>query len=230
MKGGNNSLLKELQAKIKERIAQIHAIADDIPGVIIIHNVQTRFVEYMSPRGLKELKCTIKELKDMGADYHLRFFNPDDSLDYVPKIFSQIERNDDSIVSFFQQVRPNVKHDFVWHFSAIKIFMHDDEGKPLLTITVAHPVDPKAHFTSKISRLLEENNFLKKHHHEFNELTKREKEVLKYTVLGLSAADVAKELFISQNTVETHKRNIKKKLQADSFYKLSQYARAFDLI
>ena len=44
------------------------------------------------------------------------------------------------------------------------------------------------------------------------ELTKREQEVLKKVAEGKSNSDIAQELYISENTVETHNRHIFRKL------------------
>ena len=45
-------------------------------------------------------------------------------------------------------------------------------------------------------------------------LTKREKEILEQMAQGLSAQEVADKIFVSLDTVETHKRNIVQKLKA----------------
>ena len=45
-------------------------------------------------------------------------------------------------------------------------------------------------------------------------LTKREKEILELMAQGLSAQEVADKIFVSLDTVETHKRNIVQKLKA----------------
>lgn len=222
------SLREEIDAKIKT----IAAIADELPGVIIIHNIQLLRAEYMSPRGLASLGISLKQLKSLSNDeYHAKFFSADDAKDYVPKLLDLVKNNDDQdIISFFQQVRPSEKEDYVWHFSTTKILMRDSEGNPLLIITMAYPVDPQHHITAKVSRLLEENNFLRNNLQKFDQLTSREREILRMTALGKSSAEMANKLHISQTTAETHRRNIKKKLKADSIYDLSMYARAFDLI
>ena len=53
---------------------------------------------------------------------------------------------------------------------------------------------------------------------------------LKYMALGKSSSETAIELFISLGTVDTHRKNIRKKLETKSYFELSQYARSFDLI
>lgn len=219
-------------AKINHAIAMLVASADHIPGVVIVHDMRDWTITYMSKRGLRELCITEEEIigKNMD-DYHFRFFNPEDAKDYVPKIFDLLKRNnDDEIVTYFQQVRRFKSPDWGWHMSSTKIFLRDDDGKPLLTITTSFPIDAMHHMAAKASRLLEENNFLRQNYHEYAKLTKREQEVLRLMALGRTSSESAEALFISQSTVETHRKNIKSKLNTSSYYELSQYARAFDLI
>ena len=220
----------DLQEKIRAKVASIAAVADSLPGVIIIHTTQLGMV-YMSPLGLKQLGVELSDLQGMNSEkYHEKFFNADDAKDYVPKLLNLMERNSDESVQFFQQVRINGNEHWTWHISSMKILMRDDAGKPVLLITFACPVDPMSHVTTKVSRLLEENEFLRTHYHQFSKLGKREKDVLKLLALGKSSAKIAEELFISVATVETHRKNIKNKLNANSSFDLSLYARAFDLI
>lgn len=61
-------------------------------------------------------------------------------------------------------------------------------------------------------------------------LTKREKEVLALLSVGKSSIEIADELFISKQTVATHRKNIIRKLDAKSFAELLRFALEFDLI
>jgi DNA-binding CsgD family transcriptional regulator len=223
--------LKPLEERIRERISAIEAVADHFPGVLIIHTLPDFQVQYMSERGLKNLGKTRSEVELMSSkQYHDRYFNAEDAADYVPKIQNMLENNTDDIVSYFQQVRTSKTQEFDWYLSATKILMRDDENRPVLTITSAMQIDPQHHITSKVNRLLEENNFLRRHYHEFSLLTKRERDILRLLALGKSASEIGQQLYISEATAETHRRNIKRKLKAANLYELSQYARAFDLI
>ena len=221
----------DLRKDIDLKIAEVAAGANHLPGVVIIHNVQADCVEYMSERGLKQLMGTQEELKQLGRNYHIRFFNPEDAKDYVPKIFGLIERNeDDEMVTFFQQVRPSEEHEFKWHLTSVKILMRDKDGKALLCISFAVPIDEHHHLTAKVSRLLDENAFLRLNYQQFIKLSERERQILKLMALGKSSPEIAADLFISVKTAETHRRNIRHKLRVTSSYEISQYARAFDLI
>jgi DNA-binding CsgD family transcriptional regulator len=232
MDNNNIATIAEAEQLVEKKISEIAAVADSLPGVVIIHNLQKDLaVEYISPRGERELGLSVEEIQKLGAEYHTRFFNPEDANDYIPKIVGMLERNqEDEIVSFFQQVRPSEKEPWSWYLSTTKVLLRDNQHKPWLIITMAFPIDPLHHVTAKVSRLLEENNFLRKNYHKFGELSEREQQVLRLLSLGKSAPETAEELFISVATVETHRRNIKNKLGTNSFYELTQYARAFDLI
>ncbi|UOQ52620.1 response regulator transcription factor [Hymenobacter cellulosivorans] len=217
--------------RIAATIAEVAATADFYPGVVIVHNLRTQCVEYMSRPGLQLLRTTLAELIAMGPEYHSRFFNQQESAEYVPKIMALLEQNDlNQIVTFFQQVRTTQSPDWSWYMSSIRILLRGDDGLPLLGLCFACPIDPTSSVSIKATRLLEENNFLRKNHSKFGQLTKRECEVLRYLALGRSAPEISQTLFISVQTAETHRRNIKQKLNLESGYDLVQYAQAFDLI
>lgn len=221
-----------LQQRIDEKILLLKKLEQDIPSVTIVHDLRDTSVLYMSPRGLKILGITMKELIDIGPDYHTRFFNMEFAEGYAPKIFGLIERNNnDEIISFFQQVRPSPDKDWIWYLTCTKIFMRDDKGMPLLIISNAVPLDA-SHYVeaAKAQRLLEENNFLRVNQHLFDVLSKREKEILRLMAMGRSASKIAKQLYISEMTASTHRRNIKRKLNAQSNYDITRFAQAFDLI
>ena len=222
---------QELEIMIRNKIAELDRFADEIPSVIIVHNMKTQAVEYMSPRGRKILGVTLEELKSMGTEYYTRFFNPEDAKDYVPRIFGMLERNtSDEVISFYQQVRASDADPWSWYFSTTKVFLRDQQGSPVLTITQAYPIDENHNEAFKARRLHEEENFIKKNLSKFVRLSYNETEVLRLLALGKSAVETARELSISDATVEALRANIKKKLETDSFYELTQYARAFDLI
>jgi DNA-binding CsgD family transcriptional regulator len=220
-----------LQDKIANAIDGIVAIADQLPGVVIVHDLVGTVV-WMSSRGLKELGVNAEDVVGLKAEqYYTKYFNREDAKDYVPKLLGLLERNNnEEYLTYFQQVRLSGHEDWKWHMSSTKIFLRNEKGLPLLTITMSFPIDAMHHMTAKASRLLEENNFLRKNLHIFAKLTKREREILALMALGKTSGETADQLFIAQHTVETHRKNIKQKLNTNSYYEICQYARAFDLI
>jgi DNA-binding CsgD family transcriptional regulator len=221
----------DLQHAAHERIQQIQAIERDIPGVIIIHNLPGDSIVYLSERGREILQVTLDEIRLPHFDYHKRFFNPEDVPNYAPKILSMLQRNQvGEMVTYFQQVRSSPKEPWKWYSSSSKILLWDSENKPLLAITIALPIDAEHHLTPKITRLIEENNFIREKQVAFSSLSKREKEVLSCLAQGYNAQEIAEKLYISEATVKTHRKNIRSKLNADSTLDLLKFAQAFNLI
>jgi DNA-binding CsgD family transcriptional regulator len=219
-----------LKEKIASEIEKIRTIENKFPGAIIIHDLEGKVV-YMSKWGREYLGTSNEELHELGFDYYARFFNAEDANEYVPKILALLERNnDDEFISFFQQVRQSPGHDWSWYLSAVKIFVRDENGKPVLTLTQALPVDAQHHIAVKAQRFTEENSFLQKNYHLFNQLTKREKEILKLMALGETSLGIATTLNISEKTAKTHRKNIRRKLNIENNYDVVRFSQAFDLI
>jgi DNA-binding CsgD family transcriptional regulator len=220
-----------LETRIAVKIATAELTFDLLPCVVIIHDLHKQSVVYMSKRGRDILGVTNEELQEMGFDYFPKFFNMEEAKEYVPKILGLLERNnDDETVNYYQQVRRPETEEWQWYMSSTRIFFRDDENKPILTITVSIPVDETHSLTMKVDRLMKENTFLRENKHLFAKLTQREIEVLKRIAKGMSSQEIAEELFIAEDTIKTHRRNIKRKIQVNNQYDLVLFAQSFDLL
>lgn len=82
----------------------------------------------------------------------------------------------------------------------------------------------------EVEQIVKMYQFKQKHAKQFNQLTEREIEVLELLANGFNNPQIAETLFLSRQTVETHRKNIKRKLNLRSLLDLMRYAFAFDLI
>jgi DNA-binding CsgD family transcriptional regulator len=226
-----NENLNCTDSLFNQKIQAIKTIADKLPVVVIVLEMNPMVVKYMSPNGLDILGFSLEKIQEMGGAYYDAFFNPEDLADYKPKIIELINSADDKkFVSYFEQVRSSPNHDWKWYLSSAKVFMRNENGQPTHILATASPIDPLHHVTSKVNRLLEENNFLRRNQKIFALLTKREKEILKLMALGDSSVEIACKLYISEQTATTHRRNIRAKLKAENNYDIMKFAQAFDLV
>jgi DNA-binding CsgD family transcriptional regulator len=217
--------------RIEDKVLAASPALELLPGVVIIHHLHDSSVVYMSSNGLNRLRVTLPELKEMGESYHARFFNESAAAEYVPKIVGMLERNnDEETVSFFQQVRSGAHEAWQWHACGIRIFMRDDNGLPLLTISVAIPIDPRHYFIPKMERMMEESESSTKNAHLLASLTAREKQILVMMARDNTSKEISSTLFIAEDTVKTHRRNIKKKLGVGNYFDLLKFVQAFDLV
>ena len=219
------------EKKLFDKIRSFAPYIETLPGVYIIHQLNPFTPFYMTPNGLELLGISLDELKKIGTDYHKLFFNNEEMEDYLQKLNSLLASADTKeSFSFFQQVKLKAREQWVWHLASTKIFAKDEEGNPTHIITVALPIDKLKHIPNKAERLMAEKNFFHTNLKKFLTLGKREREVLKLVGLGKSSLDIAKEMCISIQTVNTHRKVIKQKLQINSGYDFTLYAHAYDLI
>jgi DNA-binding NarL/FixJ family response regulator len=61
-------------------------------------------------------------------------------------------------------------------------------------------------------------------------ITSREMEILQLIALGLTSQDISNRLFISKNTVETHRKNLLGKLNVKNTAALLKYAYKHKLV
>lgn len=217
--------------EITEKINQFIPIAEQLPGVVVIHRIEKFAPLYMSSNGLKLLGISLKELIDLGGDYQKKFFNEEFMPDFVELLTKMMkENNDDQTYTLFHQVQLKEKWDYEWYASSLKIFHRNSRGYPTHAITIANPLGELKHIPEKAERMLKETLFYKKNQKKFKRLGERAKEVLRLVALGKTSAEIAEELHVTVDTVNTHKRLVKEKLEISSSYQFMKYARSFDLI
>lgn len=223
-----------MKTQIEEKIEALAPVAEWMPGVVIIHELHPPSdfsTIYMSNRGLEELGVTLEELSEMGKEYHERFFNNEEMTDFMEKLVKLLENKDpNETFTFFQQVKLRDREDWVWHMGSTRIFHQDEMNNPTHLITVVFPVDQMKHIPNKAERLVTESKFFRENFDKFHNLGNRAKEVLRLVALGKSSAEIADELKISIETVNTHRKIIKRKLDISTTYEFTEYAHAYDLI
>lgn len=219
---------------IDDKIKKFASCAELMPGVVVIHdigNLNEFKTVYMNTKGLEQLGVNLDQLSQMGPKYHERFFNNEDMDDYMKKLSKMLKKKDpDETFTIFQQVKIRESNTWVWHIASVRIFNQDETGNPTHLITVAFPIDSMKHIPHKAERLLAENNFFRNNLDKFLNLGKREKQVLRLVALGKSSAAIGEELNITVDTVNTHRKKIKQKLEINTAYEFTEYAHAFDLI
>lgn len=233
----NTTLLENVDIPNKEKqlleskIKQL-STAEDILPVFIIHDLKAMSVVYMTEVGLKYLDPTLEEIRDLGPAYFDVYFNPEDAKNYLHHWteFSMKKENFGSWFTFFQQVKHAEGLQSVWYLSISTVLIYNDDNEPLYSLTIPLQLNEQLPIAPKLERLILENNFLREKASLFIQLTKKEIEILALMAKGKSIKEIAYENYLSDETVRTHRRNIKKKLDIRSEVELIQYAQAFNII
>lgn len=216
---------------IQEKIEHFAPVAEQLPGVVVIHQIDCFAPLYMSSKGLELLGISMTELIEVGEDYQKKVLNEEFMGDFLDLLRTMInENNDGETYNFFHQVQLRKGEPYQWYVSSLKVFHHDSKGYPSHTVTIAFPLGDLENIPHKAERMLNESLFYKKNIKKFHSLGNRAKEVLRLVALGKSSAEIAEELHVTVDTVNTHKRLVKQKLNINSAYQFTKYAQSFDLI
>ncbi len=98
-------------------------------------------------------------------------------------------------------------------------------GRQELLNAIHKLADDGAYFSNEIlSIMLDKVKRKRKEETELKNITEREKEILKLIMKEYSSEQIAEELFISKNTVDTHRKNILEKTQIKTLVGLCKFA------
>lgn len=99
-------------------------------------------------------------------------------------------------------------------------YLQKDVGKEILIKAIKEVNENGSYYPKDINNIIL-NSF--KDNYTENKISKREKEIIKLIADGLTTKSIAKKLFISPYTVETHRQNILLKLELKNSAELVKY-------
>lgn len=185
-----------------------------VPGEVKIHT--------LDQLGLKGTKFTAEMLMFPPKDIFV-YDRKTTTIEYLQNIAIFLVSHKRKAFNFF---RKPIGEDAEWQFvSAGLIYLKE---KPNGLILIVHNLKDIFEGGEKINKLLSGKMFTPSNFNACSSLTKREKEIIKHTINGKKSSEIANLLFISKNTVDTHRRNINKKLQIKSRVELLNVGRNFD--
>ncbi|MEX0724125.1 MAG: helix-turn-helix transcriptional regulator [Gracilimonas sp.] len=174
-----------------------------------------------------EITCHhIDEVREMGMEYIEKHVHPA-TLTYGSEVlvplYNKIETHQTFL--FMQHVKKRNAEDYSPIFTFSKSSSYND-----LILCLSLQPQHIENISPKMEKVVEMDSFKLKHFKRFQQLSEREVEVLILLANGKNNPKIAKELYLSRQTVETHRKNIKCKLGLQNFRDLMRYAIAFDLV
>ena len=197
-----------------------------LPGYFHINRSENMSIIRMGNSGCSYLGRSETELIKLGPEFSHIFFDP-----YVgaekhrrcSDYFQQAHKTD--VHGHFEKVRRDEKSDFAWFLTTGKLSAQCNG-----ILMISYPVSQIDFHAEKLMKLLDENQFMRKHYQEFASLTKRERDILERVARGQKRCNIAEQLSISVHTLDTHRKRIREKLSLNSMADLIRYAKAFGLI
>ncbi len=115
--------------------------------------------------------------------------------------------------------KPEFIHQLVESGASGYLLKNTDRDEMIYAIQKVH--HGNIYFSEEVRRILRKEKEAATHH---ENLTKREKEILRLISEGKTTSDIAEMLFISTHTVDTHRKNLLAKLDVKNVAGLVKYA------
>lgn len=216
--------------QLEERLLEgedFQTICDTIPTVAHLSHAETHEIVYVNKKHTELMGYTLDEVQENWSDFVEKHIHPS-TVSFCIAAFPQLYATNNSCqtMAFIQHVRVNADTDYTPIITFTKAANLPDERALWIVLL------PKDYgkLSKQMEQIIRMDEFKLKHFRRFQQLTGREIEVLRLLANGRNNPQIAEELFLSRSTVETHRKNLKRKLELGSFRDLMRYAFAFNLV
>lgn len=204
--------------QLKSKVQFLEEILNHAPTIIYINQIDeigdmsTGRNVWVNRRGLDLIGLTQKEIDALGSEFFTKVLHPDDMELTSQSIFHLKVQPEEDVYMGLCRLKAK-DGEYIWTHFRTCILKRKPDGTPWQYISIASEFSEQMHSDKQLVAALKEINRLK---HEINlkSISKREGEVLKLVVQGLTDRDIAERLFISERTAQTHRSNLIKKMGA----------------
>ena len=195
-------------------------------------NTQDLSFEYISKNMFSCLGIDPVKMQEKGMRYFWSRIHPDDLESWLSALnmlmnftINEIPEEDRKQMSYTWNYRfKNSKGAYVNIIQNTTPLDFDKEYKPIIGLAHYTVLDPnvKMDVCASAKYLNKNNEYETKFFNNFSQklltdgISNRERDIIRLLILNKTSKDIAKKLFISSNTVDTHRRNILKKLKISS--------------
>ncbi|SHI36388.1 LuxR C-terminal-related transcriptional regulator [Algibacter luteus] len=215
-----------------EKIIELDAFMPYNSTFFCITNTQNLAFEYISKNLTACLGMDREELKAKGMKYLWSKMHPDDLEVWLEALnelmnftLNEIPVSERNKMSYTWNYRlKNSKDEYVNVIQNTTPLEFDNNNKPI--IGLAHYTVLSNHIEMQVcasAKILNDNNeYETVYFNNFSQkllsdgISNRERDIIRLLVLNYSSKEIAKRLNITANTVDTHRRNILKKLKVSS--------------
>ena len=209
--------------KIKQKDRSLEA--EDFLGFYHENDADTIAITYLEQRGCMLLGKSLAQIQALGPELLAECMHPNDIEPSINTLFHYKSQKTSKPFSYFQRIKLHGKDDYDL-FITCASYNQERNVFECVTSSVTQMIE----FESVVNAKMDKQAYTEKYLSTYEKLTDREKEVLRYTSLGKSSKDIAELLFLSPQTIETHRKNIRKKTNITSNSELIQFSLNFKIL
>lgn len=195
---------------LREKCAFLEKVIHEVPANIYISNLNSGVV-WCNRTNEEALGYTLEEILEMGGMAYLEtIVHPDDQ--NIPEdSITHYQHFDGAEFGGLFRAKHRQESEYKWFLGWAKAFSKNQQGEVKEVICVDVDMSPHMNTEEQLTQALREN-LKQKNKLLLKSLRKREIEILELVCKGCSTKEIADRLFISPNTVSTHRKSIQKKL------------------
>lgn len=215
-----------LQIESRLQDEDFHTIGEELPFAFSVNDPKIFQICYVNKKHEQHMGYTLQEMEERWDEY-VRLIHPvtvQEMHKFLPAFYTT--QKSSQTTAFFQFVKAYGEKDH----SAVITFTKPSSLPSGHILWLSLKPRDFGKLARKVERIVEMDQFKLKHFRQFQELTEREIDVLTLLAEGRNNPEIADCLFISRQTVETHRKKIKTKLGLNSYNDLMKYAIAFNLV
>lgn len=219
-------------------------IIDIMPCALYLLDYQTRTYLYVSEEVKNLIGHTSNDFLTKGHEWLLRQLHPQDLDQFKGEVFEDFvtyvnSLSREQIKSARFSVNYRIKHTdghYVQFLDQHIVIETDEENNPILILGICtditvHKTDDKVIFTISEFDIENGNKLISsKSFPRSVKFTEREKEIILLLQKGNSSKLIANHLYISQHTVNTHRKNLLQKYNFKNTSELLSYAMANGIV
>lgn len=215
--------------QINEELRFLRLIIDRSPAVVYINQVETigdtSTMKNVWGNKLYHniVKYTREEINMLGYEYFVKVMHPDelfvpvDSIDFLKNI------SDDFTYGGVGRIKPKGAEYYLWHSFSTRVFKRKKDGTPWQFIGVSFLLNENVQ-TDRLFLDIIKDNLKIRNQTLLKCISKREKEIIKLIANGNNTEEISKILNLSEHTINTHRKNILKKLELHNSTALVNFA------
>ncbi len=216
------SLQQEIE-RLKIKCEFLEKVVHQVPANIYISDLEEGVV-WCNKTNEETLGYTMKEIEEMSLmEYMQKIVHPEDL--NIPEDSLQHYKHFEG-PEYGGVFRAKHKHEehYKWFMGWAKAFKETEDGKIKQILCVDVDMSQQMSTDKQLTQALKESLTIK-NKLLIESLRKREVEILNLICQGMRTKAIADKLFISTNTVSTHRKNIQKKLGTASLADLVSLAK-----
>jgi DNA-binding CsgD family transcriptional regulator len=216
-------------AFLKQKVNFYELVLNSVPALVYINT----FTECGNPGSLSNVWCnsyackfigyTQEEIDTLGFEFFVSVLHPEDLEIIKNPIMFQPDSLSEKTYTFLQRLKPRGTNSYKWMYGNGVVLEMFDNQHPKTSLNVIMEITNQMNTENQLVAALQEINRLR-NELRCKSLSKREKEVLKNIVRGLTDREISAKLFISPATAKTHRYKIIKKLGFKNSASLAAFA------